>query len=170
MASRWRCPILELDNANESSNELRDNRNGQVAMITGPPALPSIAMTLACPPAKCIRTRGTAEAKSALHRPSGTERNQKWPTEHQPGAGGCGRKRPQGFCEILWACFGKPCLASRASTCNLPQILCRMSACRGLCTSCFSRQPSVCPHTLMPACSKFTRTLSSLAFAVDRRR
>ena len=37
------------------------------------------------------------------------------------------------FCEILWASKGESRHAPRASTCNLPQILCRTSACPGFC-------------------------------------
>ena len=37
-----------LDNANESSDDLRDNRNGHVTKIAGLPAVPNISMTLAC--------------------------------------------------------------------------------------------------------------------------
>ena len=48
LAPRWRCRIPVLDNANESSDDLRDNRNGHVTKIAGLPAVPNISMTLAC--------------------------------------------------------------------------------------------------------------------------
>ena len=55
--------MLVLDNTNESSDELRDIRNGHVALIAGLPAVPNAAMTLACPPAKSFECVRTAEPK-----------------------------------------------------------------------------------------------------------
>ena len=56
MARPRRCPILALDNGNESSDELRDVRIGHVALIAGQPAVPNSTLTLPCQKAKRVRT------------------------------------------------------------------------------------------------------------------
>ena len=147
-----------------------DVRNGRVALIAGQPAVPNTAMTLSCPLAKSFECVRTAEPKCAR---IGS------PPQQPP-------SRIALLSQVATATFGhdwggaivhehflpqlRPSWCARPCHANRPEIFCRASACPAFCTFCCSRQPSSCPRMRVPACSNLSRPLSSLAFAVARRR
>ena len=147
-----------------------DVRNGRVALIAGQPAVPNTAMTLSCLLAKSFECVRTAESKCARtgsppqQPPSLITLLSQVETATLGHGWGVVIVHEHFLPQLRPSWCARPCHANR------PEIFCRASACPAFCTFCCSRKPSSCPHTLMPACSKFTRTLSSLAFAVDRRR